>query len=84
MVPGFTQELVAVPTGDADPGAEVETEFAAMAAAFPHLTAMVASEVQSNDEDPFGWCDSAAEFEFTLVPILDGLARHQETGARGR
>jgi hypothetical protein len=78
MILGFTQELFAVPAGDADPGAEVEAELAAMAEAFPHLTAMVASEVHANDEDPLGWCDSDAEFEFTLDLILDGLARHQQ------
>jgi AcrR family transcriptional regulator len=78
MILGFTQELFAVPAGDADPGADVEAELAAMAEVFPHLTAMVASEVHDNDEDPLGWCDSDAEFEFTLDLILDGLARHQE------
>jgi AcrR family transcriptional regulator len=78
MILGFTQELFAVPAGDADPAADVEAELAAMAEVFPHLTAMVASEVHDNDEDPLGWCDSDAEFEFTLDLILDGLARHQE------
>jgi AcrR family transcriptional regulator len=78
MILGFTQELFAVPAGDADPGADVEAELAAMAEVFPHLTAMVASEVHDNEEDPLGWCDSDAEFEFTLDLILDGLARHQE------
>jgi hypothetical protein len=48
-----------------------------MAEAFPHLTAMVASELHDNAEDPLGWCDSQAEFEFTLGLILDGLAAHQ-------
>jgi AcrR family transcriptional regulator len=78
MILGFTQELFAVPAGDADPAADVEAELAAMAEVFPHLTAMVASEVHDNDEDPLGWCDSDEEFEFTLDLILDGLARHQE------
>lgn len=77
MVLGFSQELFAVPQGDDDPGADVEAELAAMAEAFPHLTAMVASELHDNAEDPLGWCDSQAEFEFTLGLILDGLARHQ-------
>lgn len=76
MVLGYTQEIFAVPQGDADPGAEVEAELAAMAEAFPHLTAMVASELHDNAEDPLGWCDSQSEFEFTLGLILDGLA-HQ-------
>jgi hypothetical protein len=77
MVLGFSQELFAVPQGDDDPGADVEAELATMAEAFPHLTAMVASELHDNAEDPLGWCDSQAEFEFTLGLIVDGLARHQ-------
>ncbi len=76
MVLGYTQELFAVPQGDEDAGAELEAEMAAMAAAFPHITAMVASELHDNAEDPLGWCDSQAEFEFTLGLILDGLAHH--------
>ncbi len=78
MILGYSQELFAVPQGDTDPGAEVEAEMAAMADAFPHLMAMVASELHDNAEDPLGWCDSQAEFEFTLGLILDGLARHHE------
>jgi len=81
MVLGFTQELFAVPQGDEDPGADIEAELAAMAEAFPHLTAMVASELHDNAEDPLGWCDSRVEFEFTLVLILDGLARHHDARA---
>ena len=45
-------------------------QMAAMAEAFPHLTAMVASELHDNAEDPLGWCDSQSEFEFTLGLIL--------------
>ncbi len=78
MILGFSQELFAVPEGDADPGADVEAQMAAMAEAFPHLTAMVASELHDNAEDPLGWCDSQSEFEFTLGLILDGLARHHD------
>jgi len=81
MVLGFTQELFAVPQGDDDPGADLEAELAAMAEACPHLTAMVASELHDNAEDPLGWCDSQVEFEFTLVLILDGLARHHDARA---
>ncbi len=81
MVLGFTQELFAVPQGDDDPGADLEAELAAMAEAFPHLTAMVASELHDNADDPLGWCDSQVEFEFTLVLILDGLARHHDARA---
>ncbi len=78
MVLGFTQELFAIPEGETDPGEDVEAELEAMAASFPHLTAMVASEVHDHDEDPLGWCDTQVEFMFTLDLILDGLARHHE------
>jgi len=81
MVLGFSQELFSVPEGDADPGADVEAELAVMAEAYPHLTAMVASELHDNAEDPLGWCDSQAEFEFSLDLILDGLARQHDARA---
>jgi hypothetical protein len=73
----------------ADAGADADAELAAMAMAFPHLAAMVASELHDNAEDPLGWCDSQAEFEFTLDLLLDGLARAQQaerprSAARGR
>ena len=42
---------------------------------------MVASELHDNAEDPLGWCDSQAEFEFSLDLILDGLARQRDTRA---
>ena len=79
MVLGFTQELFSPATegGTMDEEA-AEAEFAAMAAVLPHLTAMVASEVHDNEEDPLGWCDSQNEFEFTLDLLLDGLARAAE------
>ena len=76
MILGFTQELFAMPDGDAD--AATEAELSAMPEQYPHLTAMVAAELHDNDDDPLGWCDSQAEFEFTLGLILDGLARHHE------
>lgn len=79
MVLGFTQELFSPATegGTMDEEA-AEAEFAAMAAVLPHLTAMVASEVHDNEEDPLGWCDSQNEFEFTLGLLLDGVARAAE------
>lgn len=82
MVLGFTQELFSPDTdgGTLDEEA-AEAEFAAMADALPHLTAMIASEVHDNVEDPLGWCDSQNEFEFTLDLLLDGLARAAETRA---
>ena len=79
MVLGFTQELF---SPDAEGGTmdeeSAEAEFAAMSAVLPHLTAMVASEVHDNDEDPLGWCDSQNEFEFTLDLLLAGLVRAAE------
>jgi AcrR family transcriptional regulator len=79
MVLGFTQELFTPDTegGTLDEEA-AEAELAAMAAVLPHLTAMVASEVHDNEEDPLGWCDSQNEFEFTLDLLLDGLVRASE------
>jgi AcrR family transcriptional regulator len=79
MVLGFAQELFSPASegGTMDQEA-AEAEFAAMAAVLPHLTAMVASEVHDNGEDPLGWCDSQNEFEFTLDLLLDGLARAAE------
>ncbi len=76
MVLGFTQELFSPDSegGTIDEEA-AEAEFTAMAAVLPHLTAMVASEVHDNNEDPLGWCDSQNEFAFTLDLLLDGLAR---------
>lgn len=80
MVLGFTQELF---SPDSDGGSldeeATEADFAAMAEALPHLSAMVASEVHDNEEDPLGWCDSQNEFEFTLSLLLDGLARAAES-----
>jgi hypothetical protein len=52
-------------------------DLAQMAEALPHLTAMVAAELHAADGDVLGWCDSQAEFEFTLDLLLDGLARHR-------
>ena len=76
MVLGFTQELFSPGTGGGALDEEAtEAQFAAMAEALPHLTAMIASEVHDSAEDPLGWCDSQSEFEFTLDLLLDGLAR---------
>lgn len=79
MVLGFTQELFSPDSegGTVDEEA-AEADLAAMAEALPHLTAMVASEVHDNQEDPLGWCDSQNEFEFTLSLLLDGLAKAAE------
>lgn len=69
---GFVQELFNPATGDDD---MAEEELATMAEMLPHLTAMVASEIHTNDGDTLGWCDSQNEFEFTLDLLLDGFAR---------
>ena len=71
MVLGFVQELFA--PGAEDDGDASADELAAMAQALPHVTAMVAAELHAADGDVLGWCDSRAEFEFTLDLLLDGL-----------
>ncbi|GID28217.1 TetR/AcrR family transcriptional regulator [Paractinoplanes brasiliensis] len=68
---GFAQEVFA-PGGDFEPEAS-EAELAAMAEALPHVTAMVASEIHDAGDPTLGWCDSQAEFEFTLDLLLNGL-----------
>lgn len=73
MALGFVQELFK-PATDADADM-AEEELMQMAEALPHMTAMVASEIHDHDGDVLGWCDSQAEFEFTLDLLLDGLAR---------
>lgn len=73
MALGFVQELFKPDTdADADMSEEVMMQ---MAEALPHMTAMVASEIHAHDGDVLGWCDSQAEFEFTLDLLLDGLDR---------
>ncbi|MEU4428015.1 TetR/AcrR family transcriptional regulator C-terminal domain-containing protein [Actinoplanes sp. NPDC024001] len=76
MALGFAQEIFS----PANAGGTTETDtaeedLAAMAAAVPHLTAMVAAEVHDAGDPMLGWCDSQVEFEFTLDLLLDGLAR---------
>jgi AcrR family transcriptional regulator len=77
IVLGFTQELFGPAAGGDNTGHDdAEVDLAAMAEVLPHIAAMVASELHDNQEDPLGWCDSQAEFEFTLGLLLDGLHRH--------
>jgi AcrR family transcriptional regulator len=71
MVLGFAQELFA--PADGEEADQSEEELAAMAQVLPHVTAMVAAELHAADGDVLGWCDSRAEFEFTLDLLLDGL-----------
>jgi AcrR family transcriptional regulator len=75
---GFVQELFspAATGGSLDVDA-AEAAFEELAAALPHLTAMAAAEIHANDGDVLGWCDSRAEFEFTLDLLLDGLERRR-------
>lgn len=73
---GFVQELFSPDQSGSDADSDAaEEEFAEMAEALPHLTAMMATEIHANDGDMLGWCDSQAEFEFTLDLLLDGFAR---------
>ena len=52
-----------------------EADLAAMAAALPHLTAMVTHEIHDAADPTLGWCDSQVEFQFTVDLLLDGLER---------
>lgn len=80
MVLGFVQEPFAAATigGRAEVAEESLVE---MAEAVPHLTAMMAAEVHAAGDSTLGWCDSDAEFSFTLGLVLDGLERAREERA---
>lgn len=79
MVLGFAQELFAPASAsggvDEVATAAAEAQLAEMAAALPHLAAMVEAELHAAGDPVLGWCDSQAEFEFTLDLLLDGLER---------
>ena len=78
---GFVQELFSPATSGGSTDVELtEAELAQMAEALPHITAMVASEIHENDDEVLGWCDSQAEFEFTIDLLLDGFAHLLEAG----
>ena len=68
---GFAQEIFNPAASEG--GDTTEEDMAAMAAALPHLTAMVAAEMHDAADPVLGWCDSQVEFEFTLDLLLDGL-----------
>jgi len=75
---GFVQELFSpAATGGSLDVAAAEAELEELAAMLPHMAAMVAAEIHANDGDVLGWCDSRAEFEFTLDLLLDGLERQR-------
>lgn len=78
MTLGFTQELFSPASGGAPTGPP-EEQLTRMASALPHITAMVASEIHAHDGDTLGWCDSQAEFEFTLDLLLEGLERKRKS-----
>lgn len=78
---GFVQELFnPAAAGEEGDNELAEAELAAMAELLPHIAAMVAAELHDNDGDVLGWCDSQAEFEFTLDLLLDGFARQLANG----
>jgi len=82
MVLGFAQEVFSPTSAGGSVDVEsAEADFARLAETLPHLTAMVASELHDNDDDPLGWCDSQTEFEFTLDLLLDGLNRQSRLTA---
>jgi hypothetical protein len=73
---GFAQEVFSPAAAGGSMDVEAtEEELAGMAAAMPHLTAMMAAEVHAATDPTLGWCDSQVEFEFTLDLLLDGLER---------
>jgi len=75
---GFTQELYN-DSGDID--AEATANIEAMAAQYPHITAMVADIVHDADTT-LGWCDDQVEFEFSLDLMLNGLQTLRARSAR--
>ena len=73
---GFVQEVFSPDAG----GDTADANLEAMAAALPHITAMVAAEIHDAGDPTLGWCDSQTEFEFTLDLLLDGLERLRRNG----
>lgn len=73
---GFMQEIFSPDSAGGGMDTDTaEADFAAMAEALPHLTAMVATEIHDAADPTLGWCDSQVEFEFTLDLLLNGLER---------
>lgn len=76
---GFTQEVFSpVPAGGRLDAEAATADFAALAAALPHLTALAAAEAHDAADPTLGWCDSQTEFEFTLDLLLDGIERARD------
>jgi AcrR family transcriptional regulator len=78
---GFAQEVFSPTSAGGSLEAETaEAEFATIAEALPHLTAMMSAEAHDVADPTLGWCDSQIEFEFTLDLLLDGLERLRRAG----
>lgn len=79
---GFVQELFSPDAtgGSLDVGA-ANSELHELAATLPYMAEMLRSEIHANDGNTLGWCDSRAEFEFTLDLLLDGLERQRRSAA---
>jgi AcrR family transcriptional regulator len=73
---GVAQEIFSPASAGGSMDVEaVEADLPAMAAALPHLTAMMAAEAHDAADPTLGWCDSQTEFEFTIDLLLDGINR---------
>ncbi|MFI7547586.1 TetR/AcrR family transcriptional regulator C-terminal domain-containing protein [Actinoplanes sp. NPDC049599] len=73
---GVAQEIFSPAAAGGNTDVEAaEADLPAMAAALPHLTAMMAAEAHDAAEEVLGWCDSQIEFEFTIDLLLDGIDR---------
>jgi len=77
---GFVQELFspAAIGGSLDVGA-ANSKLHELTETLPYMAAMMRSEIHANDGDALGWCDSRAEFAFTLDLLLDGLERQRSS-----
>ena len=75
---GFVQELFspAATGGSLDAGA-ANSKLHELTETLPYMAVMVRSEIHANDGDALGWCDTRAEFAFTLDLLLDGLDRQR-------
>lgn len=80
MILGFVQEPF---SPESSGNGASEDEMARVAEMMPHLAAMMGAEVHAADDPTLGWCDSDAEFRFTLDLLLDGLGRHLATNEAG-
>ncbi|WP_027502383.1 TetR/AcrR family transcriptional regulator [Rhodococcus sp. UNC363MFTsu5.1] len=75
---GFTQELYADATSAAP--APPAAAAAQLAAAYPHIAAVVASRPHDGHSVVGTGCDDQFEFEFTLDLLLDGVERLHRRG----